>query len=152
MRAPGDSTMTEGERMARKLTHLVVALALAGGLVATASAAADAKPPPWVGVVYGLNNPRQMSFGPGGALYLAEAGKGKLDATDQSGTCVTGPEGPSCAGNTGSIIRILHPRHNPSASRIFKNLLSFAGPDGSGAIGVDAVSLQGGRTYAIMTH
>jgi len=65
---------------------------------------------------------------------------------------VTGPEGPSCAGNTGSIIRILHPRHNPSASRIFKNLLSFAGPDGSGAIGVDAVSLQGGRTYAIMTH
>ena len=107
---------------------------------------------PWVGVVFGLNNPRQLSFGPGGTLYLAEAGKGKLDATDQSGTCVTGPEGPSCAGNTGSIIRILHPRHNPSASRIFKNLLSLAGPDGSGATGVDAVSLQGGRTYAIMTH
>ena len=93
--------------------------------------------------MFGLNNPRQMSFGPDGALYLAEAGKGKLDATDQSGKCATGPEGPSCAGNTGSIIRILHPRHNPEASRIVKRLLSFAGPDGTGATGIDAVSLQG---------
>src|SRR6478609_2887429 len=118
------------------MTHLVAALTLMGALLATTTGAASAKPVPWVGVVFGLNNPRQLSFGPGGTLYLAEAGKGKLDATDQSGKCVTGPEGPSCAGNTGSIIRILHPRHNPSASRIFKNLLSFAGPDGSGAIGV----------------
>ena len=93
-----------------------------------------------------------MSFGPGGNLYLAEAGKGKLDATDQSGSCVTTPEGPSCGGNTGSIIRITHPRHHPEARRIFKHLLSFAGPDGSGAVGVDAVSLQGGRTYGIMTY
>lgn len=138
--------------MVRKIVHLVVALALAGALLASTSGAADAKPPPWVDVVNGLNNPRQLTFGPNGTLFLAEAGKGKVDASDQSGGCVNGPEGPACSGNTGSIIRVLHPRNNPEASRIVKRLLSLAGPDGTGAVGLDAVSVQGGRIYGIMSH
>lgn len=138
--------------MARKIAHLAAALALMGAVLTMSSPGADAKPPPWVGVVYGLNNPRQLSFGPEGVLYLAEAGKGKVDAKDQSGTCVTGPEGPSCSGDTGSIIRIENPRHHPEASRIIKHLLSLAGPDGSGATGIDAVSYQGGHLYGIITH
>jgi hypothetical protein len=53
-------------------------------------------------VADGLNNPRRLSFGPDGALYVAEAGTGGTDAT------AIAPElGTSLGlGNTGSITRI----------------------------------------------
>ncbi len=78
---------------------------------------------------------------PKGNLYVAEAGTGKLHATDQSGSCAAGPEGPSCAGNTASVTRIKNPAGMASSRRVVKGLLSFAGPDGTGATGVDAVSV-----------
>ncbi|MDQ6696665.1 MAG: ScyD/ScyE family protein [Actinomycetota bacterium] len=138
--------------MTRKIVHVVAALALTGAVLAISAGTANAKPPPYVGVLYGLNNPRQLSFAADGSLYLAEAGKGKVGASDQSGKCVTGPEGPSCAGDTGSIIRILHPGTNPEGSRIIKHLLSLAGPDGTGATGLDSVSVQGSHIYGIVTY
>jgi hypothetical protein len=138
--------------MTKRIAHVIIALALMGAVFATTGEAANAKPPPWVGVLYGLNNPRQLSFGPAGVLYLAEAGSGKLGASDQSGKCETGPEGPSCSGDTSSIISIQHPSTAPVGKRIIKHLLSLAGPDGTGATGMDAVSLQGGYIYGIMTH
>jgi hypothetical protein len=139
-----------------KLKRFGLPLALIGALVATnaATAGADPSPTPYVTVADSLHNPRQMAFGPDGSLYVAEAGSGQLNATDTSGQCVNGPEGPSCAGNTSSITVIQQPAdHDSSASRLVTGLLSLAAPDGSGAVGLDAVSLSGsGRLYGIMTY
>ena len=116
----------------RKLALLVVATATAmiasTGLVGVA--AADAPPHrPGVTVAAGLNNPRQLTFDYQGNLYVAEAGTGQLNATDQSGTCGPGPEGESCAGNTSSITKHQESwRARPTPGGSSAGLLSFAGP------------------------
>jgi len=132
---------------------VAVALALATGLLGTASAtsAEEATPGP-VTIATGLHNPRQMTFSQNGSLYVAEAGTGKLGASDQSGTCEEGPEGPSCAGNTSSVTRIGEPWGKAKTSRPITGLLSFAGPDGTGATGVDAVAFDGSILYGIETY
>ncbi|ACZ43300.1 conserved hypothetical protein [Thermobaculum terrenum ATCC BAA-798] len=81
-------------------------------------------------VATGLNNPRHLAFGPDGAIYIAEAGKGG------SGPCVNGPEGRTCFGNTGSITKIWH----GGQARVVRGLPSAASPDGSFAIGPHDVS------------
>jgi hypothetical protein len=142
----------------RRLALLVVATAAAVAASTSLSGVAAAAPakaaaPPWTTVAAGLNNPRQLTFDAKGNLYVAEAGTGKLHATDQSGGCAAGPEGQSCAGNTASVTRIKNPAGMASSRRVVKGLLSFAGPDGSGATGVDAVSVapQSGDIWAIET-
>ena len=140
----------------RKLVLLAVATATAmvASTCLVGAAAADAPPLPGVTVAAGLNNPRQLTFDQQGNLYVAEAGSGKLNATDQSATCGSGPEGPSCAGNTGSITRIKNPAGSARASKVATGLLSFAAPDGTAATGVDAVTVKqsGGDIWAIETH
>lgn len=117
----------------------VTAATLVAASSSAGAAVAQAPPLPGVTVASGLNNPRQLTFDSGGNLYVAEAGTGQLNATDRSGSCAAGPEGPSCSGNTGSITMIKHPARSAHASRVVAGLLSFAAPDGSAAIGVDAV-------------
>ncbi len=85
-------------------------------------------------VATGLNNPRGMSFGPDGALYVAEAGVGGTD-------CVLVPpeseeEEPfeMCFGFTGSISRISRGRH----IRLFNKLPSMSG----GREGISATGVQ----------
>ena len=51
-------------------------------------------------IASGLFNPRGLAFGPEGALYVAEAGRGG------SGPCVTGNTGTVCYGASGAITRI----------------------------------------------
>ena len=62
--------------------------------------------PPGAEVVAdGLNNPRNMTFGPDGALWIAEAGG---VGGDDAGPCLEGPEGNEvCYNTTGSITRVL---------------------------------------------
>ena len=60
----------------------------------------DAAPAAWEVIADGLANPRHLKFGPDGALYVAEAGSGG------DGTCVTGPEGEVCLGETGAISKV----------------------------------------------
>jgi hypothetical protein len=140
----------------RKLAILVVVTAAA---LATSTSVAEAAAPtapalPGVTVAAGLNNPRQLALDTYGNLYVAEAGTGKLHASDQTGSCGVGPEGPSCSGNTGSITRVKNPAGSARASRVATGLLSFAGPDGSAATGIDAVSVSSAceDIWGIMTH
>lgn len=84
-------------------------------------------------VAEGLDNPRGLAFGPGGHLYVAEAGRGG------AGPCVTGPEGEQvCFGLSGAVTRI--DLDDDEQERITTDLPSVASPDGIDAIGPSDVS------------
>lgn len=140
---------------ASKLRGGLLVLALGGGVVVADAATASADSPSlgsYETIATGLHNPRQMSIGPDGSLYVAEAGTGQLNAT-APGTCAAGPEGQSCAGNTSSITVIESPADQPYAFRWVKGLLSFADQTGDGATGLDAVSVtRTGQVYGIITY
>jgi hypothetical protein len=124
------------------LRHLC-ALALAGaallGVTSLSSAASRAS---LTTVVSGLDNPRDLAFGPNGKLYVAEAGSG-------GGDCVGGgEEGISCYGFTSgiSVINIA----TGQAHRVISGFASVSGPGGFGAVGIDGVSFLGnGTAFAI---
>lgn len=79
-------------------------------------------------IASGLDNPRGLAFGPDGALYVAEAGRG-----GSSTLCDVGGNGLArCYGPTGAITRITGLNvHN----RIVTGLPSVAGASGSDALG-----------------
>lgn len=88
-------------------------------------------------VASGLDNPRQLSFGPRGDLFVAEAGRGG------DGPCQSGPEGDSvCFGLTGAITRITR---EGQQSRVLTQLPSL-GNEGTGeqATGPTDVFASGG--------
>jgi hypothetical protein len=130
--------------MGRTRRQLAVALGLSllvplGATAASASAGSGAH---MTTVVSGLDNPRDLAFGPGGRLYLAEAGHGGR-------RCIAGgEEGTLCAGFTSKISIVQIGRG--SVRRLVTGLLSTAGRDGSGATGVDGISVLGrARIYGI---
>lgn len=99
------------------------ALALAAGLSPALHAQSTLEV-----IATGLDNPRGLRFGPGGALYVVEAGRGG-DGT----LCESHPElGFRCAGPTGAITRItgigVH-------QRVITGLPSVAPVSGNTAIG-----------------
>lgn len=78
-------------------------------------------------VAQGLNNPRGVTIGRHGVIYVAEAGAGG------AGPCVTGPEGdPVCFGTSGSVTTVAHGKQR----RVVTGLPSLASTDGSQALGV----------------
>jgi len=77
-----------------------------------------------------LNNPRGLAWGPGGAIFLAEAGRGGK-------TCVGGgPEGKTCIGLTGSLDVI----GRGGVHRLATGLISASGAGGVAAEGLVSVS------------
>ncbi|TAK68288.1 MAG: ScyD/ScyE family protein [Actinomycetota bacterium] len=117
------------------------ALLVAAALVApAASATADHQhskggtPKGPLVVARGLDNPRQLSAGPGGTLLVAEAGHG--------GTACTGTgEQTQCTGDTAVISAITNPRWPGSkVVDLITGLPSGAGPDGTFAGGTSGVS------------
>jgi len=94
-------------------------------------------------VASGLDNPRDLAFGPAGRLYLAEAGHGGSE-------CIPGGPGgeEQCIGFTSGISRI--DLSSGAHHRVVDGLVSAAGPDGSFATGIDGVSLLGnGELFGI---
>jgi hypothetical protein len=83
----------------------------------------------------GLNNPRGLTFGPAGVLYVAEAGSGG------DGPCQEGEQGGQCYGATGAVTRINLKKGD--VDRVVTGLPSLAGPGGVSATGPHDVSLQG---------
>jgi hypothetical protein len=108
------------------MRKLGVSLATAACALAAAAGAQAVVTPPFQTVMTGLDNPRGLAFGPGGALYVAEAGRGGSDP------CGVGPEGsPEFAGASGAISRL----RNGVQQRIVTGLPSHAGAGGTAALG-----------------
>lgn len=116
---------------ARALLAITGALTLSTTLAAAPLAYAET--PSTTVVATGLDNPRQLSFGPGQRLYVAEAGRGG------DGECTTGAEGTVCFGLSGAITEI----NGTTQTRVLSGLPSVANQDGSGAQGPADVDVRG---------
>jgi hypothetical protein len=122
----------------RKLLSVAAATAALGAVVAVA-APTGADPSGGITVVAdGLDNPRQLTFGPGG-LWVAEAGHGG------DGPCFESSTGPACLGATGAITLIAP---DGTTSRVVAGLPSFAGADGVDATGPQGLTIVDGTVWA----
>src|SRR3954469_17059855 len=112
-----------------------------GLALALCTASAGAAQPSDTIVMSGLHNPRGLTFAPGHALYVAEAGTGGPVCTPQI-------RGPVCVGLTGSVSRSRHGQQR----RIVEGLPSYApfAPPSAGAVGPSDVSLAGRRGYVVI--
>jgi hypothetical protein len=119
-------------------------LLLAGG---TAAAAAPSTPNVTV-FASGLNNPRGLTFGPDGDLYVAEGGTGGTTSTVGQCTQVVPPVGPYTGGFTSRISEI-----DPNGVRttVADNLPSSQTSPALGTLvsGVSDVAFLGGQLYAL---
>ncbi|MEP1061227.1 MULTISPECIES: ScyD/ScyE family protein [Cyanophyceae] len=92
----------------------------------------------------GLDGPRGLTFGPDGALYVTEAGRGG------PGASIPSPSVPGAVlsyGATGAITRI----QDGIVERVITSLPSLALPDGSDAAGVNDIEFDAyGNAYAII--
>lgn len=134
----------------RFVTSAVVALgATALGAPALAAQPMSAPPgappvPAWAEVVaVGLANPRGLSFGDDGALYIAEAGIGG------DGPCAMGPEGnEECFGTSGGVTRVA----DGTQEQIVSGLASRAAEGGMNASGPADVAQVGDALYVLVGY
>jgi sugar lactone lactonase YvrE len=114
-------------------------LLLLGGMLAALAIPAGASGSTITQVMHGLDNAKGLAFGPEGALYVAEAGRGGA----ASGLCWTSPRpdlGLRCYGATGAISRYWH----GTQERIVTGLPSLENPSFAGpAAGPQHISFQG---------
>ena len=113
----------------RLLPALVISLAVALGGAISAGATTTSV------VMSGLDNPRGLAFGPEGALYVAEAGRGG------AGPCIVLRGAPQCYGPTGAVSRLWHgeqervatglPSYGSAASTTGPHDISFLGRGGA---------------------
>lgn len=126
----------------RALSALAITIAASlfclNGAVGAVGAASNATVTP---VVSGLDNPRDLAFGPNGKLYVAEAGHGGLAAD-----CVGGGEqGTTCFGLTSAVSIV----QTGSFHRVVSGLASLSDVGGFAATGIDGISFKGNNGYAI---
>lgn len=126
----------------RKKLALIAALATALGLIPVMALPAAAASQPTV-VATGLNSPYKLTEGPGGAIYVAEAGTGGPDCS-----MVIGPEGnevEACAGTTGSVTRI----SGGQQTRVVSGLASVS-LGGTEVFGPTAVGFNGANQMHVV--
>src|SRR5579884_2821526 len=107
-------------------------------LLAVAAASTAARPKLAV-VASGLDNPRKLVVGAGGALYVAEAGSGGADKCFGTGANAI------CVGRSGGVARIVNGRR----TRVVSGLVSWANAAGERALGPAAV-LTGRGSFDVL--
>lgn len=139
MRDHSDPMSTTSARRRRRAASAVLSATAMLGAAGTAAAT----PLMYVETVMaGLLNPRGLTFGPDGALYVAEAGSGGTGPT-----ITTGNDDVLGYGATGAISRL----QNGTQERLVSDLPSFAGPSGEQAHGPQDLTFGAdGRLYATM--
>ena len=136
----------KGEEMGKSAVGrslVAAALAITLGVLLTGAALGSTKAAPTATpVATGLDNPRDLAFGPDGKLYVAEAGHGGPE-------CVAGGEsGTTCIGFTSRISRI---DSGGTVTPVVDGLVSEADNTGSGATGVDGIAFKGDDVLGIIT-
>lgn len=107
---------------------------------------------PFKVVASGLDNPRGLAFGPEGALYITEAGRGgpPQGPGDPPENCIVSIEFGGqlgCFGPTGAVTRLW----GGQQERIVTGLHSIANPDtGGNASGPHDISFQGRDAYVVV--
>jgi hypothetical protein len=121
--------------------RVIALLALLATLALALAAASSANPPTTRVVMSGLDNPRGLAFGPNGALYVAEAGRGG------TGPCFSPPirGGQMCYGATGAISRLWHGKQE----RIASGLPSYANVATGEANGPHDIAFRGHRNARV---
>jgi hypothetical protein len=98
----------------------------------------------------GLNNPRGLTFGPDGTLYVAEGGVGGTNSTGDECTQVVPPIGPYTGSATGARILKINP--SGEVSTVADNLPSSQTDPSQGSLvsGVGDVAFLGRTLYAVL--
>lgn len=100
-------------------------------------------------IASGLVSPQKLSFGPDGALYVAEAGNGGEPAADNSNCIQAGDSSqPACYGPTGAVTKIDVANAN-AATQVVKGLPSLGNAEG--ASGPVDVAVDGSGTIFVLT-
>lgn len=132
----------------RRLRLPAAALFAAAAATATTGLPAQAAPVPGGGtavVASGLDNPRHLTFGPDGTLYIAESGRGG------AGPCAESPEGgTACLGLSGAVTSVRWHGRAVQQRRIITGLPSTADQDGSSASGPADVAVTGRGQIAVV--
>jgi hypothetical protein len=116
------------------MRRIFLALVVASCALAAATGAGAVAMPPFQTVMSGLDNPRGLAWGPEGALYVAEAGRGGTQP------CFPGPEGGEIfAGPTGAVSRLWR----GTQRRVATGLPSHADAGGFGATGPHDIAMLG---------
>ena len=134
----------------RALAAGVLALALLLFQSTASTTRALAEPSAGISVfATGLNNPRGLTFGPGGKLYVAEGGTGGTTSTAGLCTQVVPPVGPYTGGFTARISVI---NREGVRSTVADGLPSSQTSPALGSLvsGVAALQFVGGRLYALL--
>src|SRR5438067_10137921 len=136
----GDRLMDGNLRTKFKVAPVLAAVGLLAGFLALPVGAVGAAAPQITVIAQGLDNPRGIAFGPEGALYVVEAGRGG------AGPCTPGElfGAPICYGPSGAVTRVL----NGDQRRVATGLGSFAHADGGFAFGPHDIAIGGeGAAY-----
>jgi sugar lactone lactonase YvrE len=117
-----------------------LALAMAVAMPAAISVAPASAQSQWEVVASGLDNPRHLTFSPGGDLYVAEAGQGG------TGPCSEHPElGEFCLGFSGAVTRV---RDRGPDQRVLTGLPSIINEEGE-TLGPSDIAFTGRHKFVL---
>ena len=123
------------------------ALVVAAAVTSLAPASSFAQQPPTFTVyASGLNGPRGLAFGPGGDLYVAEAGTGGTNSTGDACEQVPPPVGPYTGGATARISKVARDGTVTTVASGFPSTQDTFGD----RIGVADVVFMDGTLYALV--